>query len=366
MAETKLYKYNPDYAVVPGEILEETLEARNIKKVDLAERCSLSPKTVSQIISGKAPITPGTAIQLERVLGVSANIWNNLEANYRLFQARKGSHIELSKHEDWLKKFPLKELTKRGVIRRKSDPAETIDQLLDFFGVGSIPAWEAKFKQLQVSFRFSPSFRSSPESVAAWLRIGELRAEEVECAPYITVKFKEALREIRGLTAEDPRIFEPKMKQLCAESGVVLVFVAELPGTHLSGATRWVEANKALMMLSLRYHSDDQFWFTFFHEAGHVLLHGKKSIFLDEEDMEMNEEENQANKFATGILIPPNMYSAFLEKREFATLSVQQFAQTWGIAPGIVVGRMQHDRIVPWQSRLNHLKRSFQFVETTT
>jgi len=90
------YQYKPDYAVPPGEILEEILEARNIKKRDLAERCGLSAKTVSLIISGKAPITPGTAIQFERVLGVPANIWNNLEANYRLFKESD----ENSKHAD--------------------------------------------------------------------------------------------------------------------------------------------------------------------------------------------------------------------------------------------------------------------------
>jgi len=81
-------QFYPDYAIHPGEILMETLEARNMKKSELAERCGLSPKTVSLILNEKAPITPETAIQLERVLGVSANIWINLYANYRLHTAK--------------------------------------------------------------------------------------------------------------------------------------------------------------------------------------------------------------------------------------------------------------------------------------
>jgi len=92
-------QFYPDYAIHPGEILMETLEARNMKKSELAERCGLSPKTVSLILNEKAPITPETAIQLERVLGVSANIWINLDANYRLHttkvyfcRARSDSH----------------------------------------------------------------------------------------------------------------------------------------------------------------------------------------------------------------------------------------------------------------------------------
>ncbi|MDO8636220.1 MAG: HigA family addiction module antitoxin [Dehalococcoidia bacterium] len=155
MVEMELYKYNPDYVVAPGEVLEETLEARNIKKVDLAMRCSLSTKTVSQILSGKAPVSPETALQLQRVLGVSANIWNNLEANYRLFLEKRDSRKELSKHVAWSRKFPIKELVERGFMPGSDDPAEVVEQLVVFFGVGSVQAWEAYL----VSYRFRSGIR---------------------------------------------------------------------------------------------------------------------------------------------------------------------------------------------------------------
>lgn len=365
MSETGTYRYTPDYTIHPGEILEETLEARNMKKVDLATRCGLSTKTVSQIMSGKAPITPKTAIQLERVLGVSANIWNNLEANFRLFQAKVSEQEQLIKNQDWLEKFPIKQLIKRGLIQRKNEPAEMMQQLLDFFSIGNIAAWEENICQLHVAYRHSPSFSSSPESIATWLRIGELRAEKVDCAPYSKSRFDNALREIRGLTRETPDVFEPRMKQLCARSGVAIVFVAELPETHLSGATRWLATDKALIMLSLRHKSDDHLWFTFFHEAGHIILHGKKSAFLDGEKMESNAEERQADQFASNRLIPEKMYTSFIEKGEYTPPSIQDFAKSLGIAPGIVVGRLQHEDIVPWKSPLNYLKGGFRLVETT-
>jgi len=363
MIKTTTYQYKPDYAVPPGEILEETLEARNIKKKDLAERCGLSAKTVSLIMSGKAPITPETAIQLERVLGVSANIWSNLDVNYRLFQAKVAAHKELSKYEGWLERFPIAQLIKREIIQSKDDTAEMVEQLLDFFGVGSVPAWQERIGQLHVAFRRSPSFKSSPESVATWLIIGELRAEKVDCAPYNKSKIEKALEEIKRLTREEPEVFEPKMKQLCAEAGVALVFVSELPKTHLSGATRWLNKDKALIMLSLRYKQDDQFWFSFFHEAGHIIHHSKKSVFLDEENMESSDEEQWANQFAADMLMPGEIYNNFVTKKEYTSPAVQSFAQQLGIAPGIVVGRLQHENIIPYKSSLNYLKRRFKLVE---
>lgn len=363
MIEATEYKYQPDYAVHPGEILAETLEARRMKKTDLAERCRLSPKTVSQILSGKAHVTPETAIQLEKVLGVSASIWSNLDTNYRLFKAKLAAREEFSKHKGWINQFPIKQLIKQGIIERKKNPVEMIEQLLDFFGVGSIAVWQEGIRQWQVAFRRSPSFQSSPGSVAAWLRIGELRAQGVDCAPYNKFKFVKALKEIRRLTCEDSDVFEPKLRQLCAEAGVALVFVSELAGTHLSGATRWIDKDKALIMLSLRYKTDDHFWFSFSHEAGHILHHSRKSIFLDEQKMELNDEEEWADQFAADMLIPNRVYDSFVAGKEYNTgTAIRAFAQRLGIAPGIVVGRLQHDKIIPFRS-FNYLKRKCRLVK---
>lgn len=363
MVEMKLYKYEPDYVVAPGEVLEETLETRNIKKVDLAKRCGLSAKTVSQIIGGIAPISPETALCFQRVLGVSANIWNNLEANYRLFLARQNIRKELLKSADWAKKFPVKQLIDRGLIECKEDPVDILEQLIEFFGVGSIEAWKSKFEQMQVSFRCSPTFQNSSESVSTWLRIGELCAAKMKCNLYDKNKFISALSEIRNLTLEEPEIFEPKMKTICADAGVAFVLVGELPGIHVSGVTRWIAKDKAIIMLSLRYKTEDHFWFSFFHEAGHILLGPKKSIFLDEVNNKWkSQEEERANEFASDILIPEDGYKNFVENGIFTHSSVQKLAQELEIAPGIIVGRLQHDKIIPWQA-LNNLKRKFELTE---
>ena len=167
-------EFQPDYFVAPGEILEEVLESRNIKKNEFAERCGRSPKAISQIIAGIAPITPELAIRFHRVLGSSPALWNNLEANYRLQVARKAEQEELQKRVEWAKEFPVNELVKRSFFNKPKSDTDLVAKTLDFFGVGSVAAWEEVHARASLSFRRSPSFESDPKALAAWLRIARV------------------------------------------------------------------------------------------------------------------------------------------------------------------------------------------------
>jgi Zn-dependent peptidase ImmA (M78 family) len=151
--------------------------------------------------------------------------------------------------------------------------------------------------------------------------------------------------------------------RLCAEAGVAVVFVPELPGTGICGATRWLMPTKALVQLSLRYKTDDQLWFTFFHEAGHILLHGKRQFFLDLEiDPKSGEEpENQANSFAADILVNPAEWRQFVAHKSYRKkVGIQAFAKKVGVAPGIIVGRLQHEKLLPF-AYCNGLKRHLEW-----
>ncbi|MBN1289730.1 MAG: HigA family addiction module antidote protein [Actinobacteria bacterium] len=353
-------KFNPDYAIHPGEILEETLEARGIKKHDLATRCQISTKHLSQIINGKAPVTADTAIQLERALGVSANIWNNLESQYRLFGAQQKENESLQKSTEWLNDFPVSELNKRGYIEKSSDDVETLKSLLQFLGVSSPGAFKEQWEQMTpaVLYRSAPKFESSRESIASWLRICELEAENVDTEPFDSRIFRSNLESIRSLTCEDPEVFEPKIKKFCSDAGVCLVFVKELPQTRLCGATRWLASNKALLMLSLRYKWEDIFWFTFFHEAAHILFHSKRKIFVEETTDASGPQEEEANDFASDFLIPKSDYKKLTKSKVLTRTVINDFASSQGIAPSIVVGRLQHDGIIGFDT-YNDLRRRF-------
>lgn len=364
----KRNEFQPDYIVSPGEILDEVLESRNMKKNEFAERCGRSPKAISQIIAGVAPITPELAIRFHRVLGSSPSLWNNLEANYRLQLARQAEQEELQKQVEWAKQFPVKELVKRGFIAKPENDTDIVAKILDFFGVGSVAAWDEVHNRVRLSFRHSASFQSDPKALACWLRIGTIKAEQIETRPYDADKFETALDVIRATTEHDPEVFEPVIKEQCAEAGVAVVFEPEFRKISLSGITRWLSKAKALIMMSLRHKSDDHFWFTFFHEAAHVFLHSKhskKRIFIDGTKVgsQENELEEEANRFAADFLIPPRDYLEFCEGGTFTKTQIKRFARSIGIAPGIVVGRLQRDGVIRYNWH-NDLKRRFEFTKS--
>jgi len=360
MANIETNQFYPDYAIHPGEILDETLEARGIKKSLFADKCGISNKTVSQIINGKSAITPEMAIKFERALGNSASLWINLNTDYELHLAREADKLKLIAEKDWLKEFPIKHLIDYGILPKRTNVVDNLSDLLSFFGVGSISAWNAFYLSPNVAYRKSPTFKAKPESLATWLRIGEKFAEHIYCSPFDKKKFKEALKEIRCLTKESAPYFQEKMLELCKNSGVALVFVPELPKTHISGATKWINSNKAMILLSLRHKMEDHFWFSFFHEAAHIILHGKTKVFIDNNGDYTSKQEIEADSFASNMLIPPKKLSAFLSSEKKSHTAISAFAKKIDLSPGILVGRLQHDKIISY-SWLNKLKRKFDF-----
>ncbi|MGH9895454.1 MAG: ImmA/IrrE family metallo-endopeptidase, partial [bacterium] len=144
-------------------------------------------------------------------------------------------------------------------------------------------------------------------------------------------------------------------------SGVAVVWVGELPSTGISGCARWLSDTKAVIGLTLRYKTDDQMWFTFFHEAGHLVLHDKKAIFLEGKDRPSSKEEEEANAFAARVLIPQEFQAALMGVRLEAR-EIIRFARRVGVAPGIVVGQLQHHGRLK-QHQLNSLKRRFKWSE---
>jgi HTH-type transcriptional regulator / antitoxin HigA len=364
MENREYYAYKPDYAVHPGEYLEEILEVREIKKKDLSERIGISVKHLSQIINKQALLTSELSVQLERTLGVSANIWNNLSSDYSLFEARKKELKDLKSKKEWIKLFPIKDLKKIGLLPSINDPEVLIESLLAFFGIPNPEQWQQYYTQKAVSFRKSDAFNENLPHTSAWLRAGEIEASKIEAKPFVRDVFRKNLLEIRKLTVKKPRIFESEMKRLCAESGVILVFIPEFEKTHISGAVRWLTSEKALIIMSLRHKTNDHFWFTFFHEAAHVLMHSKKDIFIDDPEGYQSKEEDEANRYSRNILIPENVYAEFIKEDIFFAENIKCFAKEICIHPGIVVGTLQHDKHIPY-SWYNKLKEKFELREKT-
>ncbi len=359
--------FSPDWVSPPGDTILDFLEERDWTQQQLADRLGYSLKHVNQLIKAKVPLTEDAAIRLQNVLGASVGFWLTREAQYRERMALLDAAERQIAMVPWLERFPIKEMMDAGALGKrrldaKSKP-QLVGELLSFYGVASPDQWETQYECMQLSFRRSREDQADVAAISAWLRMGEKVAEKLDGPPYDETRFKTALTEIRGLTSLQPNEFQPRMQQLLHEAGVAFVLVPALPRAHVSGVARWLNAHRPLIQLSLYGKQNDKFWFSFFHEAAHILLHGrqKKSVFLDDpaKSGSLSKEEVEANAWARDFLIPTKLVAAMalLPKTKAA---VKEFARTIGVHPAIVVGRMQHDRLldVTW---LNDLKVSFVF-----
>jgi HTH-type transcriptional regulator/antitoxin HigA len=348
--------FQPDWASPPGDTISDLLEEQDWSQVEFAQRCGYTTKHVSQLINGKATITEDTAIKLERVLGSSARFWMTREAQYRESVAREQEFEALNANAEWLKQLPLAEMVKFGWVRRFRHKGQQVAECLKYFGVASVKAWEKRYAEPIAAFKASNKFEKDGAAVSAWLRQGERRAAEIVCAPYDKVAFKTVLVELRALTNEsDPHKFIPILIHACAGAGVSVVIAPTPKGCPISGATRWLSPDKALLMLSLRHKTNDHLWFAFFHEAAHLLLHGKKMVFLEITDLD-DEHEHEANRFARDWLIAPDKAKQLsVIKPTYAAVSA--FADEIGVAPAIVVGRMQKEGYIPWNFLNKHKVR---------
>ncbi|WP_049832756.1 ImmA/IrrE family metallo-endopeptidase [Methylorubrum extorquens] len=316
---------------------------------------------MTEIISGRAPIEPDTALQLERVLGHEAGRWLALEACYRLGLAEQAERSRMGENAEWAARFPLGEMRRRGLLPEGTSPAAAVPHLLRLFGAGTVEACQARFAELLAgSYRHSPSFKSADGALLVWLRLGERAAEALEMGDYDRRRFVEALQSARTLTGLPLEEFLPLLRELCAVAGVAFVIEAPLKGVALSGVSRWLTPRRALIQQTLRHRTDDHFWFTFFHEAAHLLLHSRRMVFLDgqsELTTGSEEDEREANAWAGGFLVPPAAMHAFVERADFRAAAVAAFADTVGVSPGIVVGQLQKAGVLAYGSGLNSLKR---------
>ena len=356
-----------DLPIPPGEVLEEEIEARGMTQKELAARLGRPAQAINEIIGGKKSITPETAIGLGKVLGIDAQFWINLETDYRMTLARKREEETLITNVQWLDNYPIRDMIKRGWIQAGGDRPGRLKALMSFLGVAMA---EPQAVQKAVGFRITEAaqHKISFGALAVWLRKGELDAQEVSTADYDEEVFNEALSQIRGMTSWAPGEFIPAMSALCAEAGVAFCMVRELPKSGANGATRWLTDRKALIQMSIRNKWADIFWFTFFHEACHLLKHRtQRRIVIDglDTDPEVAEIEAEADRFARDFLIPPHDWDGFWANDDFTPISVEDFARSVGVAPFIVVGRLQKEHHIAY-NQLTTLKPRYEWIRGTS
>ena len=315
---TEISRVASDMAISPGEILLEEIEARGMSQKELATRLGRPPQVINEIIRGKKGIMPDTAIGLGKVLGIDPQYWINLETDYRMTLARNREKAALAENVRWLDAYPIREMIKRGWIEAGRDRVSRLKALLAFLEV-AVP--EPLAYQEAVGFRITEAAqkRVSAGALAVWLRKGELEARERSTADFDPGTFRAVLDDIRLMTQDPPDKFVPAMTRLCGLAGVALCLVPELPKSGANGAARWLTDRKALIQISIRGKWADIFWFTFFHEACHLLHHrSRRRIVIDGiADPDTAELEAEADHFARDLLIPPHAWKTFCDCGSF-------------------------------------------------
>lgn len=353
--------FKPDYASPPGETLAETIEAMGLTQTELARRMGRPIKTINEIIQGKAALTADTALELERVLGIPASFWSRLESNYREHLARQRAAEKLEVDEDWLSCLPVAAMQNRSWIPKTKDKRKLTEELLCFFGCTSVAVWTEAWKNPVAAYRKSPKLHSQPEALAAWLRKAELEGRKQQCPPYNEEAFTVALERLRQATTLPVKDWEPTIRRECNACGVAYVILPELQGTHASGAARQLNDDCPLIVQTGRYKDDGHFWFTFFHEARHVLQGKLKREWLVEYEGKEDALEADANRFAREFLIPTDAILAMRRKHggKMPKTAGKELAKSLGIAEGIVAGRFHHDGI--WKPFFgNELKQRYR------
>ena len=302
---------------VPGDTIQETIDTIGMGQTELAERMGKNIKNINRIIKGKEPITQTTAIQLERVLGIPADFWLEREKEYRRELTQIEAEESLAEDIHWLEEYPVREMQRLNWIPKERNQIQILKNLLTFFGIASPQQWKEIYidRSLTVAFRLSLAYMNESGAMSVWLRKGELQAQDLKVKRFDKKQFVKALDQVKLLIQTQPVNFKEQLQKLCSEAGVAVVFTPCLPKAPISGASRWImNGTVPLIQLSCRYKTNDTFWFTFYHEAGHILKHGKKDVFLEKVQgtkVDKNKEK-EADKFASEFLFPKKAFDELL------------------------------------------------------
>ena len=355
--------FQPNWASPPGETIAAILKARAIPLHRFSELVGLPERQALGLLSGLHPIDSSLAARISANFGSTPRFWIERERKFKAhLQALEKRRPEL---EQWFRSFPIAKMRDMGWIARVKTEVEAPFELLDFFGVSSVEEWRSQYVRSleKTSFRTSPTFDNSIPTTTAWLRRGELVADEVVCRNWNRDNFYKCLLDLKHLSREPmPRLFLPELQSECAKHGVAVVVERCPLGCAASGATKMLESRKALLLLSARFLSDDHFWFSFFHEAGHLVLHGKE-LTIESEGSSSPLKEAQANEFAQKIILHPEGEEA-LEALPINKFAIARFARHCNVSTGIIVGQLQHRNRLS-RGRFNAFKTHYRVADFT-
>ncbi|MDD3537834.1 MAG: helix-turn-helix domain-containing protein [Eubacteriales bacterium] len=339
-------------AIPPSETIREQLKDRGMTQKEFAIRMGLTEKHVSQLLNGQVELTQNVALRLEAVLGVPASYWNNLEMIYREKLARVEAENELEEDAELASRFPYAKMAELQWVCPTRNRNEKALNLREFFEVARLNAL-GRLCVPGIAYRVTGGNDTSDYSLAAWAQKARIDSRDRRSAPVNISKLQESIPKIRKMTILNPAEFSERLVDLLSECGIVLVFLPHIGGSFLHGAS-FNDGNRIVMGLTVRGRDADRFWFSLFHELCHIIRGHINSP--DENDPAR---EAEADDFAKDILVPSGQYQEFIDHGCFSKESIEAFAKEIGVAPGIVLGRLQKENYIPY-NRYNELKVKYE------
>ncbi len=335
MISSKTYIATP-----PGATIKEQLEDRNMTQKEFAKRMDMSEKHISRLINGEVSLTPELSVRLEMVLGIPAGFWNNLESIYREKLAKVKAENEMDDDLELLKKIPYKHMADNSWVENTNNRTERVVNTRKFFEVSNL-ALINKPMIRKIACRRLGDGETSDYALLAWAQEAKLQARNIDTAPVNIQKLVNNLPEIRRMTRKDPSEFNDNLHEILAECGIALVLLPHIDGSYLHGAT-FYDGKKIVMGLTTRGRDADKFWFSLFHELGHIILGHIGNDEITDDD------EKAANEFAANKLIPLDEFEKFTSEKDFSIESITKFSDRIEIDQGIVIGRLQKEYYIPF------------------
>ncbi len=344
-------QYNPDVVFHPATTLNEKLGEMKMSIKEFALRTGKPEQTIIAVLKGERSLTPEMAILFENVTQIPAQFWINKQARYNEYVARKNREQAVADAIEWAKEFPYPEMAKNTWVEPTRKIEEKTINLFNYFGVASHKAWEELYVNTKLKVAAYTSLKQTHQAhaISAWLRQGELQAKQILAPEFNAKKLKSSIPQMKQLMIEQPADFFEQLQKICLDAGVILLFTPKLPKVPLSGSTRWLN-NTPLIQLTARYKRNDNFWFTFFHELGHIILHGKKYISLENVDFAAAnpEKEEEAHQFAIKHTFTIEQEKEVLQNETITEQDIIDYAKKFNTHPAMIIGRLQYDKIIPY------------------
>lgn len=344
----------------PGETLAELLEVNSMTQKELSVRLSCTPKHINEIIKGLKPISNALAVKLENVFNLKASFWNNLQNIYneqieKLRIKESVSHEEIQYFKD--NKNIYKFLVGDNWVEECSDVTEGVLNLRKFLKINSL-LQVGKLLQVNGAYRISDKVKINDLALACWLRMCDILSEKIEIKEYREINkdiILKDIKEIRKLSKENPNVFIEKLQSYFSELGISIVVLKNIQGAPVNGLIK--KSNNGInICLTIRGKDADKFWFTLFHELGHLFTSKIDKFYIDYESNN-TEVERLADKFATENLIDRTIYNNLINST-ISMESIIEAAKQMDILPSIIVGRLQHDEIIGY-NQYNGLKTQY-------